>query len=65
MFNDGWDDMKGQFKHLRAFCCGLACVFANTIDIGRIRFSVLKWEKDANGTALPEFAGACLSNETK
>ena len=55
MFNDAWDDLKGQFKYLRAFAGGLATAFANTTSV-ESDFSILKWEKDSNRTAMSSLA---------
>jgi hypothetical protein len=54
-FNDAWDDLKGQYKYLRAFVGGLATAFANTTSV-ESDFSILKWEKDSNRTALTSLA---------
>ena len=51
MFNDAWDVIKGRFTDLRSFCGGLAVAFANTTSV-ESDFSILKWEKDDNRTAL-------------
>jgi len=50
-FNDAWDCVLGQFKHLRSFCGGLATVLENTTSV-ESDFSVLKWEMDDNRTTL-------------
>jgi hypothetical protein len=50
-FNDAWGCAPGQYECLRSFCDGLATVFANTTSI-KSDFSILKWEMDANCTAL-------------
>lgn len=51
MLNDAWDIIKGRFTDLRSFCGGLAVAFANTMSV-KLDFSILKWEKDDNHTAL-------------
>ena len=51
MFNNAWDDLQGQFDHLRAFSGGLATAFANTTSV-ESDFSILKWEKSDNSHAL-------------
>jgi hypothetical protein len=50
LFNDAWDCVP-RFKHLRAFCGGLATIFPNTTSI-ESDFSILKWELDAFRTTL-------------
>ncbi len=50
-FNDAWGCAPGRYEHLRSFCGGLATMFANTTLI-KSDFSILKWEMDANHTAL-------------
>lgn len=50
-FNTGWNDLVGRFPHLRGFCGGLACVFANTTSV-ESDFSILKWEKNDFRTGL-------------
>jgi hypothetical protein len=44
-FDSAWDCAPGRFAHLRAFCGGLATVFANTTSV-ESDFSILKWEMD-------------------
>jgi hypothetical protein len=50
LFNDTWDCVP-RFKHLRAFCGGLATIFPNTTSI-ESDFSILKLKLDAFHTAL-------------
>jgi hypothetical protein len=50
-FNDAWGCALGRYEHLHSFCGGLATVFANTTLV-KSDFSILKWEMDANCTAL-------------
>jgi hypothetical protein len=50
LFNDTWDCVP-RFKHLCAFCGGLATIFPNTTLV-ESDFSILKWELDAFCTAL-------------
>jgi hypothetical protein len=50
-FESAWDCAPGRFAHLRAFCGGLATVFANTTSV-ESDFSMLKWEMDEFLTSL-------------
>jgi hypothetical protein len=50
-FNDPWGCAAGRYEHLCSFYGGLAIVFANTTSI-EFDFTILKWEMDANRTAL-------------
>jgi hypothetical protein len=49
-FNEAWDKL-GSYKTLRAFCGGLATAFPNSTSV-ESDFSILKWELNANRTAL-------------
>ena len=51
LFNDAWDVMPHRFNALRAFCGGLATVFANTTSV-ESDFSILKWELDEFRTTM-------------
>jgi len=44
-FDDAWNALSSRFSTLRAFCGGLASVFANTASVEG-DFSILKWEMD-------------------
>ncbi|CAK9232467.1 unnamed protein product [Sphagnum troendelagicum] len=48
MFNVAWNNLPAQpaLHHLRAFCGGLASIFANTMSV-ESEISILKCEKDA------------------
>ena len=50
-FEQAWDCAPGRFAHLRAFCGGLATVFANTTSV-ESDFSILKWELDEFRTSM-------------
>lgn len=43
IFDQAWDCVPGRFARIRAFCGGLATVFANTKSI-ESNFSTLKWK---------------------
>jgi len=50
-FDQAWDCAPGRFAHIRAFCGGLATVFANTTSV-ESDFSILKWELDEFRTSM-------------
>ena len=51
MFNNAWDDLQGQFDHLRAFSGGQATALANTTPV-ESDFSILKRDKNDNRHSL-------------
>ncbi|CAK9215016.1 unnamed protein product [Sphagnum troendelagicum] len=50
-FNDDWGYAPGRYERLRIFYGGLVIVFTNATLV-ESDFSILKWEMDANHTAL-------------
>jgi hypothetical protein len=50
-FESAWDCAPGRFAHLRAFCGGLATVFARMMS-AQSDFSILKREMDEFRTSL-------------
>ncbi len=58
-FNDASSCAPGRCERLCSFCGGLATMFTNTTWV-KSDFSILKWEMDANCTALMHLLLECI-----